>query len=264
MFNDMKVWTISDLHLSFGTPNKSMDVFGEKWKNHPEKIKKNWEKVVKNEDLVLIAGDISWAMKTENALPDLEWIHALPGTKIMSKGNHDHWWKSAAKIRKILPPSMHIIHNDAFTIGDITIGGARLWDHPDLNYYKFIDIKEIEGVNIKKKEYTKEAIAHDAKIFKNELDRLSWSLDAMDKSAKHKILMIHYPPIPPDRSDNEFSRLIQNAGIDICIYGHLHNLFPDAPVNFTKDGTKYLCTACDYLDFSPIQLLYKKESTLFF
>lgn len=251
----MNVWTISDLHLSFGTPNKNMDVFGEKWKNHPEKIKANWERLIKKDDLVLIAGDISWALKPDSALPDLEWIDSLPGIKVMSKGNHDLWWKSSTKVRNILPPSIQIIHNDAFTINDITIGGTRLWDHPDLNYYKYIDMQEIDGVNIKKKEYSDKEIAKDAKIFKNELDRLARSIDAMDRSAKHRILMIHYPPIPPDRSDNEFSRLIKDAEIEICIYGHLHNLYPDAPVNFEKDGTKYLCTACDFINFVPIKLL---------
>ena len=251
----MNVWTISDLHLSFGTPNKNMDVFGDKWKNHPDKIAENWKKVINHDDLVLIAGDISWAMKTEDAIPDLEWIDKLPGIKLMSRGNHDLWWKSASKVRKILPPSIHIIHNDAFTKDDVTIGGTRLWDHPELNYYQYIEMKEVEGVNIKKKEYSNEELAHDAKIFNNELDRLSWSLDAMDRSAKYRILMIHYPPIPADLSDNAFSRLIKDAEIDICIYGHLHNLYPDAPVNFTKDGTKYFCTACDYLNFSPIKLI---------
>ncbi len=255
MFSNMKIWTLSDLHLSFGTPNKNMDVFGDKWLHHPEKIKENWLRLVRNEDLVLIAGDISWGLKQGEVLPDLAWINLLPGTKLMSKGNHDLWWKSASKVRAMLPPSIHIIHNDAFTINGVTIGGARLWDHPDLNYYKYIDVKEIQGVRIKKKEYTNTVVMHDRKIFKNELDRLSWSLDAMDKSARHKILMVHYPPIPPDRSDNEFSRLIKDAGIDICIYGHLHNLYLDAPVNFEKDGTKYFCTACDYLDFTPMLLL---------
>jgi len=251
----MKVYALADVHLSFGTPNKKMDVFGPKWQDHPDKIKKNWEEVVRPEDLVLIAGDISWGLKPEQVQPDLDWIDSLPGTKVMSKGNHDLWWKSGSKVRAILPPSIHVIHNDAFTTGDISIAGTRLWDHPDLNYYKYIDMKEIDGVNIKKKEYNAATISHDAKIFENELDRLARSLDAMDHNAKHKILMIHYPPIPPDRSDNEFSRLIKDFGIEVCVYGHLHNLFPDAPVNFEKDGTRYLCTACDFLNFRPIQIL---------
>ncbi|MCH9621845.1 MAG: hypothetical protein S4CHLAM20_12730 [Chlamydiia bacterium] len=251
----MRVWALGDLHLSFGTPNKKMDVFGDKWLNHPEKIKEQWEQLVAAEDLVLICGDISWALKADQLMPDLNWIESLPGKKIMSKGNHDLWWKSPSKVRKLLPPSIQIINNDAITIDDITIGGTRLWDHPDLNYYKFIDMKEIDGVNIKKKQYDDDTVRHDTRIFNNELDRLARSLDAMDHNAKHKILMIHYPPIPPDRSDNEFSRLIKDYSIDFCIYGHLHNLFPDAPVNFEKDGTRYLCTACDYLNFCPIQLL---------
>jgi predicted phosphohydrolase len=256
----MKIWTISDLHLSFGTPNKKMDVFGSKWINHPDKIKEHWQKVIKEEDLVLIAGDISWGLKLEDAAPDFAWIDALNGTKLMTKGNHDLWWKSIGKIRSVLPPSIHVIQNDAFTKNDITIAGTRLWDHPDINYYKYIDMKEISGVNIKKKEFTKEIMAQDQKIFKNELDRLAWSLDAMDKNAKHRIVMVHYPPIPTDRSDNEFSRLIKNFEIDICIYGHLHNLFPDAPVNFTKDNTLYLCTACDYLNFMPLELILEKSA----
>ena len=251
----MNVWTISDLHLSFGTPNKNMDVFGEKWINHPTKIKKNWEKYITKDDLILIAGDISWGLHEKEALKDLEWIDSLPGNKVLIKGNHDLWWKSSSKVRKILPSSIHIIYNDAITFGNITIGGTRLWDAPNLNYYKYIDIKEIKNVNIKKKQFTEDEIQKDAKIFKKELDRLARSLDAMDKQAKYKILMVHYPPIPPDLSDNEFSRLIKDEDINICIYGHLHNLFSDAPVNFSKDGTKYLCTACDYIDFVPIKLL---------
>jgi uncharacterized protein len=256
----MKIWALADLHLSFGIENKKMDVFGDKWINHPDKIKKNWEALVAPEDLVLIAGDISWGLKPEQVMPDLEWIHALPGTKVMSRGNHDLWWKSKSKVRKMLPESIHIIHNDAFTLGDISIGGTRLWDHPDLNYYKFIDMQEIEGVNIKKKEYSEATVRHDAKIFSNELDRLCRSLDAMDRKAKRKILMIHYPPIPPDRSDNEFSRLIKDYEIETVIYGHLHNLYPDAPVNFEKDGTRYICTACDFMNFCPIELVPKSAA----
>ena len=253
----MKVWALADLHLSFGTPNKKMDVFGPKWVNHPDKIRRNWLSLIGPDDLVLIAGDISWGLKPEQVKPDLDWIHELPGTKVMSKGNHDLWWHSGSKVRKILPPSIQIINNDALTINGITIGGTRLWDHPDLNYYKYIDMKEIKGVNIKKKVYDESTVRHDEKIFQNELDRLCRSLDAMDHTAKTRILMIHYPPIPPDRSDNEFSRLIKDYNIDVCLYGHLHNLYPDAPVNFEKDGTRYLCTACDYLNFCPIEILEK-------
>ena len=113
---------------------------------------------------------------------------------------------------------------------------------------------------LRRKKYDEETIRRDEKIFANELDRLCRSLDCLDHKAKRRILMIHYPPIPPDRSDNAFSRLIKDYQIDTVIYGHLHNLFPDAPVNFEKDGTQYLCTACDYLDFKPIELVSQHSS----
>ncbi len=103
----MAVWALADLHLSFGVPGKSMDLFGDKWAGHPEKIRTHWLRLIAPDDLVLLPGDISWAMHTEDAQPDLDFIAALPGTKVMIRGNHDYWWNSLNKVEKILPlPSM--------------------------------------------------------------------------------------------------------------------------------------------------------------
>lgn len=100
----MAVWAIADLHLSFGIPDKSMDVFGPQWTDHAEHVKKHWLESISAEDLVLIPGDISWAMTPEQAKADLEWIHELPGTKVLLRGNHDYWWTSVSKVQKVLPP----------------------------------------------------------------------------------------------------------------------------------------------------------------
>ena len=124
----MTIWALADLHLSFGVPDKEMDVFGPKWKNHPEKIRANWEKLVKPDDLVLLPGDISWGMHPEEALPDLNWIDSLPGTKVMIRGNHDYWWTSISKVEKVLPKSIHVIQNNIYRWKDVIICGARLWD----------------------------------------------------------------------------------------------------------------------------------------
>src|ERR1700690_1967274 len=110
----MAIWAIADLHLAFGTPEKSMEVFGEPWITYTDKIKKNWLELISSEDLVLIHGDISWAMRPEEARIDLEWIHQLPGTKVILRGNHDYWWTSLRQIEKILPPPLHLIQNKAF------------------------------------------------------------------------------------------------------------------------------------------------------
>ncbi len=130
----MTVWAIADLHLSFGIKDKEMDVFGKEWHNHHAKIEQHWREDITNEDLVLLAGDISWAKRLEEALPDLSWINALPGTKVMIRGNHDYWWSSPSKVRDALPSSLHIIQNDTFEWNDVAIAGSRLWDSTEYNF----------------------------------------------------------------------------------------------------------------------------------
>jgi predicted phosphohydrolase len=110
----MPVWAIADLHLAFGVPNKKMDVFGAQWVDYTDKIEKKWRENIAETDLVLIAGDISWAMRLEDAKPDLDWIHSLPGTKVIIRGNHDYWWTSLSKIKQIMPPSVHVVQNNVY------------------------------------------------------------------------------------------------------------------------------------------------------
>lgn len=248
------VWAISDLHLAFGVEGKDMGVFGSKWEKHHEKIARHWRELIHEDDLVLIGGDISWALRLEDAVKDLEWIDQLPGTKVMIKGNHDLWWKSNAKVRAMLPPSIHIIFNDAFLWNDVAIGGARLWETPANSYSNFIVFSETPRANVKKKEDTEENRLIDQRIYKKELHRLDFSLDAMSREASTRIVMLHYPPTGPDHKENEITTLMQNAGIDYCLYAHLHNLKSNAPVDFTLNQTKYFCTACDWLGFTPLRV----------
>lgn len=250
----MNIWALSDLHLSFGVKNKEMDVFGEKWVRHHEKIKMHWESMVQKDDLMLIAGDISWALTLEEAIPDLAWIDQLPGTKVMIKGNHDLWWKSQSKVKSILPPSIHIIYNNAFNLGDITIGGARLWENASIDYSPYITFVDTPNVHVHLKENTEEEKRHDEKVFQNELSRLAWSLDAMKREAKLRIVMLHYPPTNPQHEENNVTRLLENEAIDYCIYGHIHNLKEGAPVDYTMGNVKYICTAADWLNFVPYKL----------
>jgi predicted phosphohydrolase len=246
------IWAIGDLHLSFGIPNKEMDVFGEAWIGWTKKLEKHWRENIKEEDLVLIPGDISWAMHLEEALVDLEWINKLPGTKVMIRGNHDYWWSSASKINKVLPPSLHIISNDAYNWDDVSICGVRLWDSPEYNFTDFIEIKE------NKRERPLTEFDHDKekakKIFERELGRLEMSLKCLNQEAKLKIAMIHYPPIGADLQDSETSKLLEKYGINICVFGHLHNIRSDSKMFGEKNGIKYYLTSCDYLNFQPLKV----------
>jgi predicted phosphohydrolase len=229
----MAIWALSDLHLCLGTPSKSMEIFGPCWKNYVENIQNKWIETVKEQDLVLIAGDISWAMKPEIAKIDLDWIHKLPGTKLMIKGNHDYWWGSATKVRAILPPSIHILSNDSFNWEGVSIAGARLWDTSE---YRFPEVEVV-------------CSDEDEAIYNRELQRLESSLKTMTGSVK--LAMTHYPPIGPCGQPSRASKLLEQYGVSICIFGHLHALEPGKPYFLPVGSIQYLLTSCDYLNFEP-------------
>lgn len=248
----MKIFAIADLHLSFNIPEKSMEFFGPTWAGYTKKIEDHWRKKISKDDLVLIAGDISWAIDLKDAIYDLNWIDSLPGTKVLIKGNHDYWWGSLKKIYDILPPSIHLIQNNTYTHKNITIGGTRLWDTAEFSYAPHIEFQE----NPRQKE---KKIQEDLqeKIFQREILRLRLSLDLLDKNAPIRIIMTHYPPIGPEGKDSIISKILEEYGIDFCIFGHLHNMKKGLPP-FKKIGkTKYFLTSCDYLNFDPVQIIYK-------
>lgn len=251
----MKIWAIADLHLSFGVPDKSMDIFGPGWERHAHQIEEHWKHLISKDDLILIPGDISWAMKLQDAAVDLQWIDRLPGTKVLLKGNHDYWWGSLKQLSQILPPSIHVIQNNAFLWKGIAIGGARLWDTPEYNFGQFVEFRE----NPKQKAKDNEEKAQEelsGALFERELGRLKTSLDALDKNAKVRIAMTHYPPIGADLKPSKASTILEEYGIQICVFGHLHNLKENL-ILFGKEarGVKYLLASSDYLRFKPILVL---------
>lgn len=248
----MSIWAIADLHLSFGVPDKKMDVFGDHWKNHAETIQKNWTQLICKEDLVLIPGDISWAMKTEDAQPDLDWIHQLPGTKVILRGNHDYWWESLSKVEKILPPSIHLIQNNFYQWENVFIAGARLWDTPEYTFGEYIDYTP----NSRSKKLTEEPAdpAEIEKLFTRELARLEMSLKSLPKQPGLRIAMTHYPPIGANLTPSRASLLLEKYQINICVFGHLHNVKKGIPLFGTNNGIEYRLTSCDYLNFTPLLL----------
>lgn len=228
------IWTISDLHLSFAQP-KPMDIFGPHWKDHPEHIARRWRERVAPDDWVLVAGDISWAMKFRDALVDLRWIDALPGRKVIIRGNHDYWCSRRVNpIRPQLPPSIHLLSADALDIGEAVVCGTRGWVTPETPGY---------------------SPASDEQIYERELGMLDRALAHAVQLAASRlpiIVMIHYPPFI-NRQPSEFARRIASAGAHACIYGHLHRRQDhDNAVNDTVDGVSYQLTACDYLSFGPV------------
>lgn len=227
----MKVHAIGDLHLE-GSRNKPMDLFGANWHRHFERVSAAWQERVGPEDLVLIPGDISWAMNLEEALPDLEAIHQLPGKKVILRGNHDYWWSSLAKLRRALPPSMQAIQNDSLIFEDFAVAGSRGWLCPGAAGFT----------------------PADERIYQRELVRLDLSL----KSAGEKrpiIAMLHYPPFNERREESCFEQLLLEHGVSVVVYGHLHGRACKNAFEGERNGIRYHLCSADHLDFAPKQIL---------
>ncbi|MEM7174869.1 MAG: metallophosphoesterase [Chlamydiota bacterium] len=246
----MTIWALSDLHLAFSTPEKTMEVFGKRWENYAKRIEDHWNSNVAATDLVLIPGDISWAMHLEAALIDLKWIDALPGEKVILKGNHDYWWPSNKKLSSALPSSLQFIHNTALTWREATIGGTRLWDTAEFSFDAYMPAhsnppaRSSEPIDLEQQE----------KIYQRELQRLKASLDQLDSKATHRIAMTHYPPIGADLKPSRTAALLEQYQIDVCVFGHLHNIDPITSVFGEKNGVRYVFASADYLGFKPIKL----------
>lgn len=231
-----------------------MDIFGPNWESHATQIASHWKHLIHPEDLVLVPGDLSWAMKLEQAVPDLQWVHELPGTKVMIQGNHDYWWSSLKKIAAVLPPSIHLIQNNAFHWKDVAIGGARLWDTTEYAFGPYIEYRE----NPKAKKKEPEEIVQEElsqKIFERELQRLRLSLKELNPDAKVRIAMTHYPPISADLQPSRASQILEEHNIQICVFGHLHNIKAGCSLFGERKGIRYILTSCDYLRFQPVAII---------
>jgi len=234
----MALFALSDLHLSLSNPDKSMDVFGPSWNNYIERIRDNWTLTVAEDDTVLIAGDISWATYIDKADEDFAFIDSLPGRKLLSRGNHDFWWTTINKMNLHFQEqnfkSMEFVRTNLVRAEGVVISGTRGWD-------------------LKPRD-------EDTKIYERELMRVQLSInEILSADPDHnavRILMLHYPPLTSENQTTDFTTLIEDAKIDICVYGHLHG---NAHRFIYKDelhgGTKYVCAAADYLKFCPVKLV---------
>lgn len=228
----MALYAISDLHLAFNN-DKPMDIFGEKWSNHDAKIKNNWMRKINEDDMILIAGDISWAMRENESMMDLQWIEDLPGKKIISKGNHDYWWNSITKLNAKFE-NTKFLQNNYYVYKEYAICGSRGWICPGSD--KFTE--------------------KDEKIYSRELIRLRLSLDSAKKAGFNKfIVMIHYPPTNEKFEESDIVKLFKEYNVEKVIYGHLHGPALRRVLEGVNDGVEYIMTSGDYIDFDPVKIL---------
>ncbi|MEG1582056.1 MAG: metallophosphoesterase [Clostridia bacterium] len=233
----MKIFAISDLHLSTSV-NKPMDVFGGNWEGYEEKIFNDWQEKVSDEDVVLLAGDLSWGMKLSEAEADIKKVAQQKGKKIIIKGNHEYWWKSISAVRDILSCNMIALQNDSTRVGDYLICGTRGWVVPEEN---------------------KTLALEDEKLYLREVARLKLTLDDMQKNRKDGdkvICMMHFPPFNSMRADSEFTRLIEQYKIDKVVYGHLHGNSGRRELVTIKNDITYYLTSCDQINNELVEITF--------
>lgn len=224
------IYAIGDLHLALSTA-KPMDIF-HGWDGYMERLEQNWRERITNADTVVIAGDVSWAMKLTDTEADFRFLESLPGCKLLMKGNHDYWWTTRSKIDRYFASAglntLQILHNSAVEAEGYALCGSRGWMFEN-------------------------GEPHDRKIVEREAGRIAMSLAAASPSSE-KLLFLHYPPIFGGQVIPEFFDVMHQYGVARCFYGHLHG--PATRDAFEGDyrGVKLRLISADYLGFAPIQI----------
>lgn len=223
----MALYTIGDPHLSLGT-SKPMDVFGGAWAGYVDKLAQGLS-VLRPEDTLVVAGDISWGMSLEEAAPDFAWLDALPGTKILLKGNHDYWWNTAAKMNRFFAENgfttLQILHNNCYEYGDYALCGTRGWF------------------------FEEDQKPHNAKVLNREVGRLEASLKAAE--GRPILCFLHYPPLYQGYECPEILRTLAAYPVEQCCYGHLHGYAIRRRLEEERNGTTFSLISADYLGFVP-------------
>ena len=243
----MSLFAISDLHLSTGEQtNKSMEVFGSRWEGYVNKLEKNWRAVIKDEDSVVVAGDISWALKLEEAENDLKFLDSLPGTKYIGKGNHDFWWSTSSKMQTMFDrleiKTIKPLYNNAYLLDDFIICGSRGW---------FVDKAQQNVVG---------EVDYD-KIVNREIIRLKISLDEGKKlqsiSPLPILVFLHFPPVWNGYICNEIVDLLLEYDIKKCYFGHIHGNY-NVQKKFIYNGIEMILTSADFLNFAAMPIFPEK------
>ena len=225
----MAIYTISDLHLSKAV-NKPMDVFGPLWEDYENRILQGFE-MLTDDDITVIPGDISWGMSLSESLPDFKFIDALPGKKIISKGNHDYWWETATKIKRFFAENdittIDLLHNNAYRVGNTAICGTRGWFYEEEN-------------------------GNSRKIYDREIGRLRMSLEEGKKLGADELMcFLHYPPICNGYECEEITDMLSLYGVSKCFYGHLHGYGHKSAFSGMHKNVDYILVSADYLSFKP-------------
>ena len=229
----MSLFAIGDLHLAISVRSKPMDIFSG-WENYMQLMEENWKKFVSENDTIVLAGDISWAMNLKDAYEDFCWIHNMPGKKIILKGNHDYWWSSRKKMEDTFSAwgfdSLELLHNNFFEYGEYAVCGTRGW------------------VNMPGE-------PADVKVLAREAGRLNASIEPAVRAGLKPLVFMHYPPIYGNNVNLDILDILFKYNVKNCWYGHLHGKAIKYAVNGEREGIDFRLISGDYVQFCPVKIL---------
>ena len=226
------IFLLRSNHLDQAKTAKPMDIFHPRWQRHYQQIWENWQRNVTDKDTVLLAGDTSWAMKLEETVWDFDFLHQLPGQKILIRGNHDYWWQSLQKINEFLPDDFSLLQNSCLAVEGKAVCGTRGWITPGCKGFG----------------------EEDGKIFQRELLRLEMALAQGKKTGLPLMVMLHYPPCNEKNEKSAFVELMADYGVEQCFYGHLHEVKAEKELLTNQWGIGFTLLSCDYIGFAPMLL----------
>jgi predicted phosphohydrolase len=250
----LRVWGLADLHLSFSGA-KPMDRFGAHWVGHVGKVEAAWRAQVVEDDVVCLPGDLSWAMRPGEIEGELAWLGGLPGRKVLIKGNHDYWWASVGKVRRLLPEGAHALQNDALALGGVAFGGARGWVDASLEFSGLLPDRA-EGGGEPQVQHDIRGAQEDRRLYQRELGRLESSLRQLDAAAALRVALLHFPPTSPALEETPVTRLLERYRVDVAVFGHLHGPGWETFANpyGERGGVRYFLVSADFARFRPVLL----------
>ncbi|MCR4956379.1 MAG: metallophosphoesterase [Lachnospiraceae bacterium] len=231
----MSLYAIGDLHLNFMV-ERNMDQYGDVWKHHEKKVKKHWEKLITEEDTVVVTGDHTMGRKMVECRDDLEFIASLPGRKILLRGNHDMFWKSkkTPALNQEYKDRLYFLQNNFYSYGEYALVGTKGYCY--------------EG---------KDSYEHFLTIRKREMERLKLSFDLAKEAGYEKFIMfLHFPPTSVGEMESPFTEIAKEYGVEKVVYSHCHGKlhFEDSFLG-EVDGIQYELVSGDYLRFKPQKIL---------
>lgn len=227
----MSIYAIGDLHLSLGNPEKTMEVF-RGWQDYQGRLEENWRALVRPEDTVVLAGDLSWAMRLEDTLADFRFLDALPGRKLLMKGNHDYWWTTRRKMEAFFQAegltTLEVLHNNSVEAEGVFLCGSRGWLFEGNQKYDPLIVAREEG-------------------------RIRRSLESAPQSGE-KLLFLHYPPAYGSQEQPEFFAAMADHGVRECWYAHIHGSGAAGIREGEYRGVTLRLISADHLKFTPLQI----------